>query len=306
MATQTANKGLNLLSSLTDGGVWGPLNNANWSTIDTLLGGAVTIPSSNTGGALTLTSSNSNNYYLNFAGVSTTSVVVTFPNVGAVYSIFNGVSPSSLYTLTLKTTAAGGQVIALPPNQSTTVIVSCGSFQFTGLHPVGAIVDFATTSIPNWISGCTVPPYLYCNGGAFSSATYPYLTTIRGGAVTPDYRGFIRSAYNDGTNRVTTAGGGVNGDAPGAAGGSQTVTLASSHMPPISYTDGGHTHVVTGQGGGAHLAALTGINAFGFFPPTGAFTNVVGTNITIGNASPAAFSQIKPIVISGIPMIRAG
>lgn len=123
---------------------------------------------------------------------------------------------------------------------------------------VGAVVDFACTTVP---SG-----WLYCNGQAVDRTTYAALFarigTVYGagnGTTTfnvPDFRGRVAAGDDDGVGRLTTLSGGSGG--LGASGGAQTHTLTASQIPAHSHsvnavsgttsTDGNHRHGVSYRG----------------------------------------------------------
>jgi hypothetical protein len=59
------------------------------------------------------------------------------------------------------------------------------------------------SSVPSWISECTVPPYLVCDGTAFSSAIYPSLAAIIGPL--PDARAISKQEVVMNENQEITA-----------------------------------------------------------------------------------------------------
>lgn len=116
--------------------------------------------------------------------------------------------------------------------------------------PIGSVVDYCGTSAP---SG-----YLFCFGQNVSrTVTYAALFAAIGttygsgdGSTTftlPDFRGRVGAGKDDmgGTsaNRLTGKTNGVDGDALGAAGGTETNTLDATNMPP-------HRHFVLAAAGG--------------------------------------------------------
>jgi microcystin-dependent protein len=223
--------------------------------------------------------------------------------MGGFYSVINSISNPTAFTVQIQS-LAGGQIVGLPPAQFQDILSDGTNIKLRNLPPIGTYWDFIGTSIPNWVTACTVPPYLYCNGGSFSAVTYPYLNTLLGGTVLPDMRGRAKASFNDGTGRITSGTGGIDGNTIGAAGGVQTVTLSSQNVPPVPYTDPGHVHFVQGTGGGGGTSGLQGNDGGGAIG--GSNTNTASIGITIGNASPSAFSILPPMAVSGITMIRAG
>lgn len=154
----------------------------------------------------------------------------------------------------------------------------------------------------HWVSGCSIPPYLNCDGSAFSSAFYPTLTLMAGGTTLPDFRGRYRATLNQGTGRLNSSYG-LNGDVLTAAGGSPSVTLASSHIPPVPIQDPGHHHSYNGPSANqASNSPSTPVSAGSVGLNTGDAT----TGITAGSTSPEPFGILPPSVTGGITMVRAG
>ena len=171
----------------------------------------------------------------------------------------------------------------------------------------GTILDFAGTSSP--------PGWLMCYGQAVSRATYPNLfaaigTTFGAGDGLntfnlPDTRGRAAIGKDDmgGTaaNRITPTGSGIAGAVLGSAGGNETHTLTTVHMPTHTHgntlADPGHTHANTlsdpGHTHGSNAQAAvggssTGGGGFTINYVTGATINAATTGITINNASKPA------------------
>lgn len=315
-STFTPNFGVEKPGSGDYVGTWDSPLNSDLQIYDQALGTAVTIPCS-AGGSITLSTAQARSAFLNFSGDLTASVVITIPTLssdpgttlsGRKYAVQNYCGNSSAYTVTLISTIAGTQFIAIPPQDIVDVMlvgtggVHVGAVKFCNLGPVGSYLDIGGSSLPNWISACQVAPYLNCDGTTFSSAVYPALTTILGGTTLPDARGRFRATLNQGQSRITSGSstGGVDGNTILASGGAQTTTLSSQNMPPVLITDPGHTHTYTIAAGGGSVIGGGGISAVS--------TSVTGSNvtgITAGNASPTNFSNIPPAYISGLTLIRA-
>lgn len=302
----TVNKFLNQPLRGSDVGVWDTPVNDNMGIIDNSFGGVATIALVNT--PVTLSPSQYQCVFLVFTGAISANVPITLPSVGSFYTIINQTTNSSAFGITMLTTAAGGRQVGVPPGTTTEVFTDGTNVNFRGLPHVGAYWDYAGSSTPAWVTACTIPPYLYCDGTAFSSATYPRLQAILGGTTLPDFRGRNGVYYNDGTGRVTSSQGGLDGNTLYAAGGGQTTTLSSQQMPnyQLPVTDPGHAHTGPTQvlfTGGTGVGAVSG--GTGASIPWTQLTAV--TNITVnsgGSGSPVPV--VQPGVVSGIRLIRAG
>jgi microcystin-dependent protein len=175
------------------------------------------------------------------------------------------------------------------------------------LNLAGIVLPFAGTTPPTG--------FLLCDGSIKDRAEYPALfsaigTTFNTGGETetqfrvPDGRGRVLAGVDNmggvAANRLTTAGGGVNGAALGATGGGETHTLTMAQIPAHSHgvTDPGHTHA-----GSFRLGASAG----GFAFPYGgsadnashSVTNIANTTgITIQDAgSGNAHPNVQPTLV---------
>lgn len=302
----TVNKFLAQPVHATDVDTWATPVNSNTGIIDNSFGGTATVALSSS--PVTLGSSQYQCVFLRFTGTLNANVAVTLPAVGSFYTLINDTTNSSAFTVTLLTTVAGSRQIGVPP--ATTDIFTDGSnVRFRNLPHVGSYWNYSGSSTPAWVSACTVSPWLYCNGTAFSSGTYPALAAVLSGTTLPDLRGRTATFFNSGTGRITSSQGGVDGNTVLAAGGSQTVTLSSAHLPNMNFpvTDPGHTHTQSNNanfgttttaggpahGGGANVATIT-INS----ATTGISVNSGGSGVPLAIMAPAT--------IAGITMIRAG
>lgn len=281
-----------------------PVNN-NSDILDNALGTNTTInPGS---GTTTLSTAQFQSAFLTFGSSLTGNCTIVFPVAqGKGFTIQHRATNSSLYTITLATTVSGGEAIACPPYEPFDIICDGTNIRFRNFGRIGEFVDYPGSSVPNWITACTIPPYLNCDGTTFSSATYPALASLTGTTL-PDSRGRVRATLNQGQSRITSGAstGGVDGNTLYAAGGSQITTLSSQNVPLVPITDSGHSHgiPINGQTGGLVGGAVTFYTVTGVAQTLNSTTAVTG--ISAGSASPTNFSNIPPAFISGITMIRS-
>jgi len=278
-------------------GTWDVPVDSNWTILDRVLGAVNTIPLNNAN--VTLASSQYQCKTIIFNSTLTGSVTITFPTSFVKgYEILNQCTGSSAFTVTLTTTAAGGQVICAPAGEFHDINNTGTNMVFKSLHRVGRYWDYAGSSVPAWVSGCTVPPYLNCDGSTFSAATYPQLAVVLGSTTLPDARGRSRFALTQTTSRITSAISGINGTVRGAAGGNELMQL---HNHAI--TDPGHTHThnaasTTGTGnsvGGSVNQAPS---------PSAGTLNAAVTGITLSNTGAGASQNVPPTYIGGLTLIR--
>lgn len=288
-------------------GTWDAPLNSNTGVVDNSFGGLATIALLNS--PVTLSSGQYQCVFLKFTGVLTASVPITLPPIGSFYTIINETTNSSAFYVTMQTSVAGGRVIGLPPGNMTEIMTDGIHTRFKQLPAVGSYWDYAGSSTPSWIDICTIPPWLYCNGSAFSSSTYPNLAVLLNGTTLPDFRGRAAFQLNDGTSRLESSVGGLDGNTIFASGGSQTVTLSSRNIPNISFpvTDPGHTHTVSHNAN----SGTTGPEQSGVAPigddNAGTVTissNTTGITVNSGGSG-VPFSNVGPSVVAGIRLIRA-
>jgi hypothetical protein len=303
----TANKFLEQPARGSNVGVWDTPVNGNTGIIDNSFGGVATIALG--GSPVVLSSAQYQCVFLVFNGALSANVAVTFPAVGSFYTIQNLCTASSAFIVTAKTTAGGSQQIGLPFGEACDVFTDGSNVKYRDIGRVGTYWDYAGSSVPSWVTACTVPPYLNCDGTSFSSATYPQLATILGGTTLPDLRGRYRAYLNQGTGRITSGTGGIDGNTILASGGVQGVTLSSQNIPPVPINDPGHTHSLTN--GTNILAFSAGVGPEGINPGINApivniTVNSNTTGISAGNNSPTAVATLPPSAIGGLSLIRAG
>jgi hypothetical protein len=294
----------------TDQGTWDVPVNANFNAIDFILGGITTYTPTNA--PITMQSTAAQAAIIRLTGTLTGNVAITMANIFKFWTIDNQLtnSPSSFVVTFVST--SGSVVIGAPPG-SQDIYYDGTSVRYRTLrHDVGGYWDYAGSTVPSWVTACTVPPYLNCTGVTFSSATYPVLANLLGNNTLPDSKGRYRATLDQAAGRITTAGGGVDGTTLLAGGGVQNVTVGSSNLPAsIPYKDPGHVHTLSptqglfasaanapqaGSGAGTALQTLTMSSAV--------------TNITINPSTAAAgtgnfFQSLPPSYVGGITMIRA-
>lgn len=318
MVAYTTAKGLYQVANSSYVGTWDVPENANWGVVDASLGQITTIQLNNS--PVTLTAAQTQSAQIVFSssaapgGNLAGSVVVTFPVVAPAntpvtgpYIIQNLCGNSSLYTITLQTTVAGSQAIACKPGEPFDIINDGANLKFKNMGHIGSYWDYAGSSVPNWVTACTIPPYLNCDGTSFSSATYPTLTSIIG-TLLPDSKGSFRTTLNQGSGRITSSAG-LDGNTLFARGGNM-LTLTSSYISQISngngMTDPGHAHTIFMQRTNVNAGGVTGADAL-VAPGSGNFsgpTLTALTSITIGSSIPTPL-PMPPSYVGGITMIRA-
>jgi hypothetical protein len=284
-----------------DVGTWDTPTNSNWSISDLVQGGIATIALNNSNVILSAAQFQARN--ITFNSTLTGSVTITFPtSFTKNYEVQHLCTGSSAFTITLETTASGGQVIAVPPGETIDVFNDGSNLKFKNLGRIGTMVQIYASSMPNWVTASTVNPYLPCTGATFSSATYPQLAAQLGSTTTPDLRG--RTAYNvdGGAGRIT----GVIAGTLGTGGGDQNM---QAHTHTATVTDPGHVHAQNSN----TLMALAGSGeqyGSGTPPatPESVNTNSALTGISVSNATAGSggSQNLPPLLVSGITMIRAG
>lgn len=286
-------------------GTWDTPVNNNTGIIDAALGQSATVSVS--AGSVVLAANQFQCSQIVLSSTLLASISITFPtSFTGFYTIDNTATGSSAFIITLQTTAAGGRVICALPGETFEIFNDGTNIKYKSLgHRIGTYWDYAGSSVPSWVSGCTVPPYLNCDGTTFSSATYPALRAILGSSVLPDHRGRFRLTLDQGVGRVSSAVSGLAANTIFSGGGDQ---ITGQHTHPSSVTDPGHFHMNP-----LNTNSLTGPGAvaptFGGYTSTAWATNTVVTGVTVAilnstNATGAA-QNIPPALVAGITMIRS-
>lgn len=306
--TTTTNRGYSTPATGTQSGVWGSDDlNPNFTAIDKNLGAVASVALSNSNYSLL-----SSEYVcgtIKFSGTLSANVTVTFPTVAGWWTVINNCTGNFYIRLSC---SSGGLKICPPPGECIDVGFDATDAFYRNLpHHIGEYWDFGGSSVPVWVTGCSVPPYLLVDGSTYSAVTYPFLNTVLGTTTLIDQRNKVRIPIGGGL--VTSAGSGIDGATRFQSGGAQNVTLDTTQIPAHSHgvTDPGHTHpgfrvngvdtdfVYDNVGGGGVGGPKAGTpNQFSIRSNT--------TGISIQNAGGGTFhSNMQPTVTHGITMIRA-
>ena len=291
-------------------GTWDTPVNNNMTLIDLILGGRTTI--SGAAGSVVLAAAQFQCKTITFNSTLLASITVTFPtSFTKSYEVYHTCTGSSAFVITLQTTVAGGQVVCLPPGEICEVVNDGTNIRFKNFGRVGDYWDYGGSSVPAWVSGCTVPPYLNCDGTTFSSATYPQLSVVLGSTTLPDRRGNTGYTLNQGTGRLTTAAGGLDGNTRGSLKTTQ-VTVATSNLPPytpagsiVSIFAGFNIQAQFGSGFAGNATGLTngqGGAITSTIAPSGSVTS------TFTGTAQGGLSNVLPVgsaTVTGIVMIRS-
>lgn len=325
---ETISKGLEVPTTGSLPGTWGALAvNPNFEAIDGMFGGYVTVALS--GSNVTLTSpagyvatpgagpTQSQNALISLIGTLSGPVTLTFPLPG--FYLVENLCIVGAYYVRLGAATPGAYVCA-PPGETVQVFSDGVNMRYVGLGRIGTYLDLGTATTPAWITNCTVPPYLFCNGSTFDANTYPVLASMLGGNTLPDHRGRTRYALDAGTNRVTSAVSGVDGATLLAAGGDQSLQQ-HTHSNTVSEA-GNHFHYEFNTGnalGGlaentyptrnANWSTTAAYNMSGNATvPTIGRSSTAGLHthtVTNSNTGSGSSQNMPPAIIGGITLIRA-
>jgi Phage Tail Collar Domain len=281
-----------------DVGTWDTPTNNNWTITDSVLGGIATIPLNNSN--VVLSGSQFQSKMITFNSTLTGPVTITLPtSFIKSYEIQHLCTGSSAFTITLETTATGGQVICAVPGEIIDVVNDGTNIKYKNFGRIGEYMDWYGSSMPNWNDGCTVPPYINCVGGSFSSASYPVLAA-RIGTTLPDTRGRTRFALDQGTGRNTSV---VTGNTLLTGGGDQFLQ-SHSHANTATVNDPSHVHggvpLPSGSGGGGGFPTVNGTE--------NTAAAVTGISVTVNNAGAGSGGgqNLPPLLVHGLTLIRAG
>lgn len=310
----------------SDPGTWDVPMNANSSAVDGYFGGVQIISASSV--PITLTApagvvtagggpTQSQNGVLRFTGALTSSVQVTLPLPG--YYIIENLTTGN-FVLSFRALGVG-QVIAIDQGEIQHIYNDATNVRFCDLGRIGAIEVWAALGVamPAWVTACTIPPYLLCDGSIHNFSTYPYLgarlgSIFGGNGITtfgvPDLRGRLPIAYDGTGTRITTAGCGLNGQTLGASLDQQNETLSGSQIPTILSTVTAATVSVfatiagiSGAAGPANfMVSFTGSGGGG---TTGGNYPISAQSAASSNTGGQPHPNVQPSQVVGVWAIRA-
>lgn len=299
-----------------------PVNN-NMALLDTILGGQQSVAAVN-GGSTTLNATQLSGGLITVSGAIAGNSTIVFPAVQGWWSMYNTTTAGVLFVQTTGAT----ERIAVPPGVITDIQILGTTTKFRNFPMVGSFIDYPSATVPSWITGCTIPPFLLCDGTTFSAVTYPYLNTILGGNTLPDYRG--RSGYylNGATSRLTVAGAGIDGSTLGAttagALAGNGINLAANQIPSIPtgmsagtvtvvspasgklvYTSPAGSNVTTIQAAPTGTIPVPATSVGSGFLGVDTLSSASPVTVTYVNASLQVVNNAAPGIVGGIRMIRA-
>ena len=314
-------------------GAWGTSAlNPNWQSVDALFGGVTTISlSATTTILLTVPAttgvwpggnpSQSMNAMIKFTGAQTGSATIQFTLPGF-YIINNKCTGTTFVKLSPAT--GTGNAIGAPPGQKVHVFFDGTDMDYVDFPTPGSAVDLHinTTTLPPWMTACSVAPYLIKDGTVYTSSIYPALSALLGstyggnGVTTfgvPDERNRFRLPVDTGTTgRVTVALNGVSGTTFGAAGGTSAPALTLGQLPTgITVTGTLQTNrqfPVTGTGD--TIASVPAPSSGSLYAPYASsgpnWTGIIGVSgsLTSNNTLGSAHSVLNPTIVSFLPLLK--
>lgn len=310
----TANIQLITPASGAFSGIWDQPVNANSTAIDAVFGSVTT--KSLTNANVTLTVTEAQVAILRFTGVLTGNCIITLPAIIKSWICENLTTGAFV----VKISGGSGNVVALRPG-SCQVYWDGTNVKFINLGGVGDYWDTSEADTPLWVSQCTVPPALKCDGSTFNIGIYPILNFRLGGNTLPDFQGRTAAYLNGGTGRITTAGSGIDGNTRFSAGGAQNVTLDTTMIPAHGHTSPAHQHFTlnSDNGNGPEPTPTNSLAVRGTYGSSVYNYDLAGsaTVPTLGLSSATAVTientggglphnNMPPAVISGVRMIWAG
>lgn len=300
--TSTTNRGYSTPATGTQSGIWGSDDlNPNFTLIDKNLGAVASVALSSSNYSLLAAEYACGT--IKFTGTLSANVTVTFPTVAGWWTIINNCTGNFYIRLSC---SSGGVKICPPPGECIDVGFDATDAFYRSLpHHIGEYWDFGGASVPVWVTGCSVPPYLLVDGSTYSAVTYPFLNTVLGTTTLIDQRNKVRVPTG---TLITSAVSGFDGATRFATGGAQSITLDSTNIPAHTHTQEGQTptftYNTTSVADGAGKVPVSNIQSSG--GANSVTTTADGTPGTTGSyGDGGAHRNCQPTVVHGITMIRA-
>ena len=315
-------------------GAWGTSAlNPNFQSIDTLVGGVTTLSlSSATTVLLSVPAttgvwpggnpSQSMNALIRFTGAQTGSATIQFTLPGY-YIVENQCTGTT--SVRLQPSNLTGNCVGAPPGKKCHVFFDGTHMDYVNMPDPGTAYDLHTntTTLPPWMTVCTVSPYLLKDGTVYTASVYPALaqllgSTYGGNGVTtfgvPDERSRFRLGVDTGsTGRVTQAGSSMTGTLLGQTGGGQFQNLSLTQLPTgitvagsVSISGGNQIPVASNSqtsfnavlsGGSIDIPVIIGAGAW-------SYTTVMSGSMTSNNTLGGSHPIMPPTSISFVPLIK--
>lgn len=302
-------------------GVWDTPVNGDFSSLDGHLGGVQSISLTNVNVTLSKPTgtatpgagpTQAENAVIKLTGTLTGNVILTFPLPGE-YIVRNNCTVGAFY---VQARALGtGNMVGVPDGRPVKLWNDGTDVDFCDQPEVGSALDLHinTTTLPAWMTACSVLPYLVKNGAVHTASLYPVLASRLGstyggnGSTTfgvPDENARFRLPVDTSgvSGRVTAAISGINGTTFGSAGGSQSL---QAHTHTATVNDPGHLHATLYNTNGFTLGGPGAMTIIGSGPGSGN-SNSATTGITVANATTGsgASSNMPPAIVSFLPLIK--
>ena len=318
----TVNIGLAVPTRGSDPGTWDVPMNSNSAALDGYTGGVATISISGTNIVLTTPAgvtvtpgagpSQVQNKVLIFTGALSANVTVTLP-FPSEYTIQNLTTGNFIVIFAA---AGAGNVVSTPQGSIKHVWNDGTNVWLVKSREPGELMFYGgLIAVPAWITACTIPPYLLCDGSIYNFTAFPALANLYkgnfGGNGTTtfgveDLQGRVPLAYDGTGTRITTAGSNINGQTLGASGGGQNETLITANLPP--YTPHGSVAStpslsVLGTYTGQFQSGsnVTGLNNEGSLPVNGSISSVFTGSAQGGTSRPVI--TVPPAQVAGIWLV---
>jgi len=296
-----------------DSGTWDTPVNGDMQIIDACAGNVTAISVSNVN--VTLSTSQSQVSIIRLSGTVTGAITITLGAIIKSWIIENNTANNGFAMLFRGSTGTGNAI--MPPPGSCQIYWDGTNVSFINLGPrIGNYEDFATQTVPLWISSCTIAPFLNCDGTTYNTSTYPLLAGILNSNVLPDLRGRARFAIDGNQSRITSAVSGIDGNSRFAFGGNQSVQLVQANLPAVNFPTSlaisdtrtwqvnTSNQLIVSGGGSSFGGGAAGSGVSPSVIVSGGSISLTGAVNSGGTGNPVVC--MPPTWICGIMMIRAG